>query len=62
MKPRKFWPLDFDSELEIYESPAWDLPGLRKKSTGRSHRTARDPLVARCRTRGSGAGEGARPT
>jgi hypothetical protein len=26
----RFWPLDFDPEGEIYENPAWDLPGFRK--------------------------------
>ncbi len=26
---RKFWPLDYDPEGEIYESLSWDLPGLR---------------------------------
>jgi len=26
---RKFWPLDFDPEGEIYESLSWDLAGLR---------------------------------
>ncbi len=30
MKPRKFWPLDFDPEGEIYESVVWDLPGFRR--------------------------------
>jgi len=29
MKTRKFWPLDFDPEGEIYETLAWDLPGFR---------------------------------
>jgi len=32
------------------------------KNVGRSPWTARDPLVAQGRTRGSGAGVGARPT
>jgi hypothetical protein len=27
MNKRKFWPLDFDPEGEIYENLAWDLPG-----------------------------------
>ena len=27
MSKRKFWPLDFDPEGEIYENLAWDLPG-----------------------------------
>ena len=31
MSKCKFWPLDFDLEGEIYENPAWDLPGLRRK-------------------------------
>jgi hypothetical protein len=30
MKTRKFWPLDFDPEGEIYENLAWDLPGFRR--------------------------------
>ncbi len=30
MSKCKFWPLDFDLEGEIYENPAWDLPGLRR--------------------------------
>ncbi len=25
---RNFWPWEFQ-ELEIYENPSWDLPGLR---------------------------------
>ena len=29
MKTRKFWPLDYDPEGEIYENVAWDLPGYR---------------------------------
>ena len=30
MTTRKFWPLDFDQEGEIYENLAWDLPGFRR--------------------------------
>jgi len=30
MDTRKFWPLDFDPEGEIYETVAWDLPGFRR--------------------------------
>lgn len=26
---RKFWPLDDNSEGEIYDNLAWDLPGYR---------------------------------
>jgi hypothetical protein len=29
MTKRKFWPLDYDPEGEIYENVAWDLPGFR---------------------------------
>jgi hypothetical protein len=36
MNKRKFWPLDFDPEDEIYENPAWDLPGLRRTRSARS--------------------------
>ena len=27
---RRFWPLDYDQEVEIYENPSWDLPGLKR--------------------------------
>jgi hypothetical protein len=30
MTTRKFWPLDYDPEDEIYENLAWDLPGYRR--------------------------------
>ena len=40
MSKRKFWPLDFDLEGEIYENPAWDLPGFRRPRT-------RAPFAAR---------------
>lgn len=30
MKTRKFWPLDFDPEGEIYENVSWDLPGYKR--------------------------------
>jgi hypothetical protein len=31
MEIRKFWPLDFDPEGEIYENVAWDLPGYTRR-------------------------------
>ena len=31
MDKRKFWPLDFDPEGEIYETLAWDLPGYTRR-------------------------------
>lgn len=35
MNTRKFWPLDFDPEGEIYENVAWDLPGFRRNRRAR---------------------------
>jgi hypothetical protein len=32
MNTFQFWPLDMDPEGQIYENPAWDLPGLRRRS------------------------------
>ena len=40
MEKRKFWPLDFDPEGEIYENVAWDLPGYdrpRKRDLPRAN-------------------------
>jgi hypothetical protein len=39
---RKFWPLDFDPEVEIYESLSWDLAGRRpvRKLAGSSRSTS----------------------
>ena len=43
MSKRKFWPLDFDLEGEIYENPAWDLPGLSPRARSRrTHAAASD--------------------
>jgi len=33
MMIRKFWPLDYDPEGEIYENVAWDLPGYRTRTS-----------------------------
>jgi hypothetical protein len=30
MTTRKYWPLNYDPEGEIYENVAWDLPGFRR--------------------------------
>ena len=35
MITRKFWPLDFDPEGEIYENVAWDLPGYKRLASAR---------------------------
>lgn len=35
MNTRKFWPLDFDPEGEIYENVAWDLPGYQPSRESR---------------------------
>ena len=32
MNHRKFWPLSYDPEGEIYENPAWDLPGFKRRT------------------------------
>jgi hypothetical protein len=48
MSKCKFWPLDFDLEGEIYENPAWDLPGLRRtRGPGSVHRSRPRTKVAR---------------
>lgn len=31
MKIQKYWPLDYCPECEIYENPAWNLPGYRRR-------------------------------
>ncbi len=28
---RRFWPLDYDQEVAIYENPSWDLPGWKRR-------------------------------
>lgn len=44
MKPTsKFWPLDYDPEVAIYENLSWDLPGLKRRG---KHRVSR-PRPAR---------------
>jgi len=29
--PNRFWPLYDDQEVEIYDNPFWDLPGLTRQ-------------------------------
>lgn len=41
MTKRKFWPLDFDPEGEIYENVAWDLPGYKRTRKARGASTRR---------------------
>ncbi|HXB67861.1 MAG TPA: hypothetical protein VNY05_06440 [Candidatus Acidoferrales bacterium] len=43
MTTRKFWPLDFDPEGEIYENPAWDLPGFNRGLIARPPKPSRGP-------------------
>ena len=51
MSKRKFWPLDFDLEGEIYENPAWDLPGFRlPRTTRRVRKPAPENLAAERRS------------
>ncbi len=40
----RFWPLDFDQETEIYESPSWNLPGYRHK-LGRRRQLERPKVI-----------------
>ena len=42
MDTRKFWPLDFDPEGEVYENVAWDLPGYRRRRTAHRRSPAGD--------------------
>jgi hypothetical protein len=43
MRALRFWPLVDDSEEEIYENVAWDLPGYRRDEKTRPARhTVRD--------------------
>ena len=46
MSNPKYWPLDYEPEGEIYDNPAWDLPGFRRDPRGRRrlqrHRSAGD--------------------
>jgi hypothetical protein len=50
MEKRKFWPLDFDPEGEIYDNLAWDLPGYRSPLRGvlplRTPRSKHRPVLA----------------
>jgi len=31
---RRFWPLDDDQEVAIYDNPSWDLPGHKRRGRG----------------------------
>jgi hypothetical protein len=41
MNTSKFWPLVYDTDGEIYENVAWDLPGFRRHRP--KPRTAQPP-------------------
>lgn len=45
MMKRKFWPLDYDPDGEIYENVSWDLPGYRRRQASgmKSTRPSREP-------------------
>jgi hypothetical protein len=46
MTQRKYWPLDYDPDGEIYDNLSWDLPGFRRnRRTAR--RTSKVPRSAR---------------
>jgi hypothetical protein len=40
-----FWPWDYDLEDAIYESPAWDMPGLEKRPDRRPKRNPGPPAT-----------------
>jgi hypothetical protein len=39
----KFWPLDDNSEGEIYDNLAWDLPGYRNRKSNSRVKSRRRP-------------------
>jgi len=41
---RKFWPLDFDLEEEIFDSPSWGLPGLKRLAKHRGKPSTSRPV------------------
>lgn len=43
MSTRKYWPLLYDPEGEIYENVAWDLPGFRRSSHASRTKPQRPP-------------------
>jgi hypothetical protein len=43
MQKNQFWPFEPDPEGEIYENPAWDLPGYRKNRTSGDSKPRRKP-------------------
>jgi len=42
---RKFWPLDFDQEVEIYENLSWDLPGRTRRPSKNAGRMRSAPAA-----------------
>lgn len=38
-----FWPLDYDTEDEIYDNLSWDLPGLRRRTPSAKPRDKQKP-------------------
>ncbi len=44
MTTRKFWPLDMDPEGQIYDNPAWDLPGFRRRPPSARKKSTKHPL------------------
>lgn len=41
-----FWPLDFDQEMEIFDSPSWNLPGRSKKPRKKEAGARKDGRVS----------------
>jgi hypothetical protein len=47
MNTRKYWPLDYDPECEIYDNPAWNMPGFRNSIGNCCRQSARPRNVYR---------------
>ncbi len=55
MKTENYWPLDYDPECEIYDNPAWNLPGFRagkrKARVSKTKSSKAYPVARRVRAR-----------
>jgi hypothetical protein len=44
-RTRRFWPLDYDQEVAIYDNPSWDLPGHKRLGRRSRPGVAQKPLL-----------------
>jgi hypothetical protein len=40
---RKYWPLDYEPEPELFDLPGWELPGLRRRASSFSPKAPSRP-------------------